>query len=129
MRCLANLGGVQSSSITSGDTTAQETYFVQRGPVVHLCQGDLRHHSVLGECAAAHEVEQALAFAGKSGGPIRHHAFTLREPEEDELSLLEALEVQPQMHLPDLLAQVSFGVFAELAFSTLWNVQRYDSIP
>lgn len=103
--------------------------------MVHLCQGDLRHHSVLGERAAAHEVEQALAFAGKSGGPIWHQAFTLREPEEDELSLLEAdahpehSEVQPHMHLPDLLAQVSLGVFAELAFSTLWNVQRYDSIP
>lgn len=97
--------------------------------MVHLCQGDLRHHSVLGKRAAAHEVEQALAFAGKSGGPIWHQAFTLRQPEEDELSLLEAVEVEPQMHLPDLLAQVSLGVFAELAFSTLWNVQRYDSIP
>lgn len=82
-RWLAHLGGVQSSSITSGDTTAQQTHFVQRGPVVHLCEGDLRHHGVLGERAAAHEVEQALAFAGKSGGPVWHQAFTLREPAED----------------------------------------------
>lgn len=92
--------------------------------MVHLCQGDLRHHSVLGERAAAHEVEQALAFAGKPGGPIWHQAFTLREPEEDELSLLEAdgHTEHFEVRLPDLLAQVSLGVFAELAFSTLWNV-------
>lgn len=80
-------------------------------------------------------MEQALAFAGKSGGPIWHQAVALREPEEEERSLLEAgvhpehSEVQPQTRLPDLLAQVSLGVLAELAFSTLWNVQRYDGIP
>lgn len=103
----AHLGRVQSSSITSGDTTAQQTHFVQRRPVVHLCKGYLRHHGVLRECAAPHEVEEALAFAGKSGGPIWHQAFTLREPAEDELSLQDAdahAELAPQIHLPDLLA-------------------------
>lgn len=49
--------------------------------VVHLCKRDFRHHGVLGECAAAHEVEQALA-SWKSGGPFWHQAFTLREPAE-----------------------------------------------
>lgn len=63
-RWLAHLGGVQSSSITSGDTTAQQTHFVHWCPVVHLCKGDLRHHGVLGERAAAHVVEQVLAFVG-----------------------------------------------------------------
>lgn len=88
----AHLGGVQSCSITGGDATAQQTHFVQRGSVVHLRQGDLRHHGVLGERAAAHEVEQALAFAGEAGGPVRHQAFTLREPGGDEIWLQGADE-------------------------------------
>lgn len=31
--------------------------------------------------------------------------------------------------LPDLLAQVGFGILAELALSTLWDVQGYDRVP
>lgn len=50
----------------------------------------ITHHSVLGKRAAAHEVEQALAFAGKSGGPVCHQASTLSEPAEDEISLKDA---------------------------------------
>lgn len=77
---MTHLGSVQSSSIPGGDATAQQTHFVQRGPVVHFGQGDLSHHCVLGERAAAHEVKEALAFAGETGRPVRHHAFALLEP-------------------------------------------------
>lgn len=31
--------------------------------------------------------------------------------------------------LPDLLAQVRFGILAELAFPTLRDIQGYDRIP
>lgn len=49
--------------------------------MVHFGQRDLGHHSELSECAAAHEVEEALAFAGEAGRPVWHQAFALSEPE------------------------------------------------
>lgn len=69
---VAHLGCVQSSSIPSGDATAQQTHLVQRGSVVHFGQGDLSHHSVLRESATAHKVEKTLAFAGETACPIWH---------------------------------------------------------
>lgn len=32
-------------------------------------------------------------------------------------------------HIPDLLTQVGFGILAELALSTLWDIQGYDRVP
>lgn len=79
------LGGVESGSVAGGDATAQQADLVQRGPAVHLGQRDLSHHSELGERAAAHEVEEALAFAGETRRPIGHQAFALSEPTEQDM--------------------------------------------
>lgn len=54
--------------------------------MVHFGQGDLSHHGVLRECATAHEMEEALAFARETGRPIWHQAFALSEPGEQDTS-------------------------------------------
>lgn len=82
---LTYFGSVNSSSISSGDATAQQANLIQRGPRVHFSQGDLSHHGVLWERTAAHEVEEALAFAGETACPIWHQAFALSEPEEHDM--------------------------------------------
>lgn len=76
--------------------------------MVHFGQGDLSHNSVLRERAAAHEVEETLAFAGETGCPVWHQAFALSDP--------------------DLLTQVGFGIVTELALPTLWDIQRDDCV-
>lgn len=83
-RWLTHLGSVQSSSVACGDAAAQQTHLVQRSPAVHLGQGDLGHHGVLREGAAAHEVEEALAFAGETCRPIWHQTLALGEPAEQD---------------------------------------------
>lgn len=82
VRRLTHLGGVQSRPVARGDAAAQQAHLVQRGLRVHFGQRDLSHHSELGEGAAAHEVEEALAFAGETGRPVWHQAFTLSDSGE-----------------------------------------------
>ena len=111
-RRLTHLGSVQRCSIAGCDTTAQQTHLVQRGLVIHFGQGDLSHHCVLRECAAAHEVEEALALAGETGGPIWHQAFALSEPGEHHTSTnLAALRCTHK-------ARLIFNLTAELQSST-----------
>lgn len=77
-----HLGNVQSCSVARGDAAAKQTHLVKGGLRVHFGERDVRYHSVLREGAAAHEVEEALAFAGETACPIRHQASTLSDPGE-----------------------------------------------
>lgn len=77
-----HLGSVHSCSVARGDTAAEQTHLVKGGLGVHFGERDISHHSVLGEGAAAHEVEEALAFAGETACPIRHQASTLSDSGE-----------------------------------------------
>lgn len=53
-----------------------------------------------------------------------------REGGEEEWFYNEVVGVKEDAKvLPDLLTQVGFGVFAELAFSTLRDVQWNDCVP
>lgn len=79
VRRRTHLGGVQSRPVARCDAAAQQAHLVQRGLRVHFGQRDLSHHSEFGEGAAAHEVEEALAFAGETGRPVWHQAFTLSD--------------------------------------------------
>ena len=63
-----HLGVVEHSSPTSGDTTAKKTHFAEVGAGVDLGRRDLCYHCVLGECGAAHEVEDLLAVLGERTG-------------------------------------------------------------
>ena len=75
-----DLGSVESGSVTGRNGTAQQADLLQRGLLIHFGQRYVSHHGVLWEGAAAHEVEQALAFAWEAGGPVRHQAFALCQP-------------------------------------------------
>lgn len=86
-------------------------------------------------------MEKALAFAGETARSIWQQASTLSDSAErgtGEEHLLqggglgESGEVwgsKDARVLPDLLTQVSLWVFAELAFSTLRNVQGNYGVP
>lgn len=77
-----HLGSVQGCSVARGDAAAEQTHLVQGGFGVHFGERDLSHHGVLGEGAAAHEVEETLAFAGETARPIWHQASTLGDSVE-----------------------------------------------
>ena len=64
---------------------------------VDLRQGDLRHHRVLGEGRAAHEVADPVAVAGDPGGAVGEVALVL-------LLADRQAEVGPRVEAVDALA-------------------------
>lgn len=75
-----NLGGVQRSSVSCRDPTAEETHFIQWCAFIHFGQRDISHHCVLAERAGAHEVEDRLTFTGEPGRLIWHQTLSLGHP-------------------------------------------------
>lgn len=47
---------------------------------IHFGQRDICHHSIFGEGAGTHEVEELLAFTAEPGGVIGHQTLTLGHP-------------------------------------------------
>jgi hypothetical protein len=88
----------------------------------NLGNGNVRTHGVLGECAAAHEMEQLLAATRKSTRVVRHHPGTLRDSADVCFSCFANLIE------PNLLTQIRLRRFAEFTFVTLRNVQRNDMV-
>ncbi|KAH3663725.1 hypothetical protein OGAPHI_005127 [Ogataea philodendri] len=102
------LGGVDSSTVSGGDTTAQKTGSVHWSRWVNSNHRDVCHHSVLRERGAAHVVEQWLALASESRSTVWHHTLTLG--------------------CSDLSTQIGFSRLAELALFTLWGVKTDDMV-
>lgn len=122
------LSCIKGSTITSGNTTTQQTYFIQRSLLVnlkkfinkinilnlsfsplfkfylitHLAQRYISHYSVFRKCWGTHEMIQFLTLASKSWSTIRHYTLTLSTA--------------------NLLAQVGLRALAEFTFITLWYI-------
>jgi hypothetical protein len=98
-RALVDLGGLDRGAVTRCDAAAEQAGPVHGRILGDGHDGDVGHDSVLGEGRGAHEVEEVLALALESRGPVRHHALALRGP--------------------NLAAEVRLAGLAELALATL----------
>ena len=105
---LLDLGGVDSSTNTSGDTTSEETNLLERSRLVHLGNRDLREDGVLREGGSTHKVVNSLSFARETRSSIGHNTGVLGGA--------------------NLLAEVRLGVLAELALLALGDVERDDVV-
>ncbi len=113
---LLDLGGVDDAAEAGGDAAAHEADLGRVRLGVDLHDGDVGEHSVLGKGGAAHEVSDgdllvAVGLGGdglEAGSAVGHHTLALSDA--------------------DLLAEVSLGVLAELAFHALGNVGRDNEI-
>lgn len=74
---LLDVGGDGSSTVTGGDTTAEQAGSVHGSIVLNGDDRDVGDDSVLGEGGSAHEVEQILALASESRGAIGHQTLAL----------------------------------------------------
>lgn len=74
---ITHLSSIQSSTVSSGNTTSEKAHFVQRRLLVHFGQRDVGHHGVLGEGAGPHEVKHLLSLAGEARGLVRKQALAL----------------------------------------------------
>jgi hypothetical protein len=92
-------GSDDSSTVTGGDTTAEQAGAVHGGLVGDLDDRDVGNDSVLREGRGTHEVEKILALALEARGSVRH----------DTLALSGS----------DLATEVGLARLAELALLTL----------
>ena len=70
-------GSNDSSTVTGGDTTAEQASAVHGGLVGDLDDRDVGNDSVLRESRSAHEVEEVLALALETRGSVRHDTLAL----------------------------------------------------
>jgi hypothetical protein len=70
-------GGNDSSTVTGGDTTAEQAGAVHGGLVGDLDDRDVGNNSVLREGGGTHEVEKILALALEARGSVRHNTLAL----------------------------------------------------
>lgn len=75
-----DLGSIECSSISSGDSTTQETHFIHGSMFIYFGQRDVGHYGVLRKGAGTHEVKDLLAFTSEPGGLIGHQTLTLGHP-------------------------------------------------
>jgi hypothetical protein len=94
---LLDLGGLDSGTVTGGDTAAKKTGPVGRDLRSDSNDGDIGDDCVLREGGGTHEVEEVLAAGPEAGGAIRHDTLTLSGT--------------------DLPTEVSLAGLAELAFA------------
>ena len=90
-------GGVDRRAEAGREAAGEEAGVLERRLRVDLGQGDLRHHRVLGEGRAAHEVADAVALAGDPGGAVGQEALVL-------LLADRHAEVGPRVEAVDALA-------------------------
>ena len=103
---LLNLGSDNSSTVSGGDTTAEQAGAISgdlRGDGNHR---DIGHNGVLGEGGGTHEVKEILAAGTETGGAIRH----------DTLTLCSA----------DLAAKVGLARLAELALAAFGSAEGWS---
>lgn len=74
---LLDLGSHDSSTVTGGDTAAEQTGPISRDLRSDRDDRDIGHDGVLGEGGGAHEVQEVLAAGLETGGTIRHNTLTL----------------------------------------------------
>lgn len=94
---LLDLGGLDSGTVTGGDTAAKETGTVGRDLRSDSNDRDIGNDCVLREGGGTHEVEEVLAAGLEAGGAIGHDTLTLSGA--------------------DLTTEVSLAGLAELAFA------------
>ena len=70
-------GGVDRRPEAGREAAGEEAGVLERRLGVDLRQGDLRHHRVLGEGRAAHEVADPVAVARDPGGAVGKEALVL----------------------------------------------------
>lgn len=70
-------GSDDSSTISGGDTTAEQAGAIHGGLVGDLDDRDVGNDSVLRESRSAHEVEEVLALALEARGSVRHDTLAL----------------------------------------------------
>lgn len=92
---LLDLGGDDGSTVTGGDTAAQQARPVHGGLVGDGDHRDVGHDGVLGEGRGSHKVQEVLALALESGCAVGHDTSSLGGS--------------------NLAAQVGLAGFAELA--------------
>ena len=97
-------GSDDGSTVSSGDTAAEQAGAVHGGLVGKGNDGDVGDDGVLGEGRGSHEVEEILALALEARGAVRH----------DTLSLGGS----------DLAAEVGLAGLAELALAALGGADR-----
>lgn len=97
---LLDVGGNGGSTVTGGDTAAEQAGSVHGSIVLNGDDRDVGNDSVLGEGGSAHEVEQILALASESRGAIRHQTLALGGS--------------------DLATEVGLAGLAELALLAFW---------
>lgn len=104
----ATTGSDDGSSVTSGDTAAEQAGTVHGSILGNGNDGDVGDDGVLGEGRGSHEVEEVLALAPEARSAVRH----------DTLSLCGT----------DLSAEVGLARLAKLAFLAFWGVERDDVV-
>lgn len=105
---LLHIGSDGGSSVTGGDTTAQQTGLVEASLLVDSDNGNVSHNGVLRKGGAAHKVQKILALAVESQGAVRHHTTALS--------------------LSHGTTQVGLARLAELTLLTLGSVQGNDVV-
>lgn len=96
---------ISRSTVSSRETTAEETGLVERGLVGDGNDRVLVHDRVLREGRATHEVEQVLALAVEPTRAVGHDSLALGRP--------------------DRAAQVGLARFAELALAAFGRVELF----
>lgn len=74
---LLDVGSHSGSTVSGGDTAAEQAGSVHGGIVLNGNDGDVGDDGVLGEGRGTHEVEEILALAPESRGAVRHQTLAL----------------------------------------------------